>query len=161
MIEIKAPKLTLLQETEGLITLFMAGGISNCPLWQNEMLDVLSNNTGLMVFNPRREFFDVNNPEIEEEQIKWEYYHLSLSDIIMFWFPKETVCPITLYELGRWATSGKKICVGHHPEYSRRNDLRIQLGLIDPSIRITQSFEELGIQIAIWSNWLKFKRKKS
>jgi hypothetical protein len=64
-------------------------------------------------------------------QIKWEFDHLKESDIIMFWFPKETVCPVTLFELGKWAMSDTDVIVGCHPEYIRKFDVECQLSLID------------------------------
>ena len=35
--------------------------------------------------------------------------HDALRDVhaISFWFPKETICPIVLYELGAWSMTNK------------------------------------------------------
>jgi len=48
-----------------------------------------------------------------------------LSDIkALIGFPCETLCPITLYELGTWSIlsqqTGAKLFVGCHPEYKRK-----------------------------------------
>ncbi|MCR4327502.1 MAG: nucleoside 2-deoxyribosyltransferase domain-containing protein [Nanoarchaeota archaeon] len=127
-------------------SLFLAGGISNCPDWQKELINLLRE-TDLVLLDPRREKFERNNKEMEEEQIKWEFEHLNKSESFSFWFPKETVCPITLYELGKESASNKRIFVGVHPEYSRRRDVEIQTKLIRPEVKIVYSLGELAKEI--------------
>ena len=56
------------------------------------------------------------------------------SDIIFFYFPKESVCPIALYELGRMISYyrlelDRVVIVGCDEDYSRKNDLDIQIEL--------------------------------
>ncbi len=50
---------------------------------------------------------------------RWEHDHLRRAKAIMFWFPSETLCPITLYELGAWTIlarqTGTKLFVGADP----------------------------------------------
>lgn len=115
---------------------FMAGGISNCPDWQDyaaRQLQTLDDD--LVLINPRRHGFDITNENMTKDQIRWEHDALHKADAIMFWFPCETVCPITLFELGVHA--GKvPLFVGTHPEYTRRLDVIEQLSLIDPTIRV-------------------------
>ena len=80
-------------------SVFIAGGISNCPDWQNEMSAMLD--TSLYdVVNPRRAGGFDRTGVTAEEQITWEHRALSLIDACIFWFPCETLCPITLLELG-------------------------------------------------------------
>jgi len=79
------------------ISLFLGGGITNCPDWQSEMIERLSK-TDYVLYNPRRENFDISNPEESDIQIEWEFRYLNYSTAIMFWFPEQTLCPITLYE---------------------------------------------------------------
>ena len=126
--------------------LFLAGGISGCPNWQIELAEMLKE-TNLVVLNPRRKHFLENNPDIEEEQITWEYNHLKKADIISFWFPKETLCPITLYELGKQSTNNKPILIGVHPDYKRKRDVEIQTKLIRPGVKIVYSIKDLAEQI--------------
>lgn len=124
-------------------SIFLAGGITNCPDWQQEM-KVLLANTNLTLLNPRRKNFPIGNPGAAYEQIKWEYLMLRAASIIMFWFPKETICPIVLYELGAWSMKGKPIFVGVHSEYERRQDVEIQTKLVRPEVQITYSLQELA-----------------
>lgn len=127
-------------------SIFMAGGITGCPDWQKEMRSLLED-TSLILINPRRENFPIHDPNAAEEQITWEFEHLRRADCIMFWFSKETLCPIVLYELGSWANMPKDIFVGVHPEYSRRKDVEIQMSLARPRIQIVYSIEDLANQI--------------
>lgn len=126
-------------------TIFLAGGISNCPEWQYEMYPLLDAKYRT-ILNPRRRDFDVGNTDENERQIYWEHRHMKLAKEILFWFPKETDCPITLFELGYWLHSRKPIYIGMDPKYSRKDDVMIQTRLIRPEIEknIAWSLEELA-----------------
>lgn len=131
-------------------SLFLAGGISNCRNWQKEFVELLKK-TNLVLLNPRRKFFDVNQKDIETEQIKWEFKHLEKASAISFWFSSETLCPITLYELGKQTVLNKPIFIGIDPKYSRIKDVEIQTSLIRPDVKIVYSLKELAEQIKKWS----------
>ncbi|MEY4531003.1 MAG: hypothetical protein RLZZ156_1724 [Deinococcota bacterium] len=124
-------------------SLFLAGGISNCPDWQSELTTMLEN-TDWLIINPRRADFDITNPNMTEEQILWEHRHLRLASAIAFWFPPETLCPITLYELGTWSASSKPLFIGVDPKYQRRLDVQIQTRLVRPEVPILESLEDLA-----------------
>ena len=125
---------------------FLAGGITNCPDWQQEMRQLLSG-TDFALLNPRRENFPIGDPSAAQAQIEWEYRHLRLASAILFWFPCETLCPIVLYELGAWSMVGKCMYVGVHPDYQRRVDVEIQTKLVRPKVKIVYSLEELAVQV--------------
>lgn len=130
-------------------SLFLAGGITNCPNWQLELVSLLKDED-ITLLNPRRKNFPINDSKAAEEQIKWEYKHLRKADAISFWFPKETLCPICLYELGTWSITSKPLFIGTHPEYQRKKDLEIQNRLVRPDIEITYDLESLSTQIKRW-----------
>ena len=113
-------------------SVFIAGGISNCPNWQAETVS-LTNRDLYDVINPRREGGFDRTGDTAEEQITWEHRALGLVDSCIFWFPKETLCPITLFELGvmlqRAARGNVRLAIGWHPEYQRAFDLRVQISL--------------------------------
>jgi len=132
-------------------SLFIAGGITNCPNWQNELIKMLDKQD-ITILNPRRAFYNENEEGIEQNQIKWEFEHLEKSNAVVFWFPKETLCPITLYELGKMSMVNKPLFIGVHPEYKRKNDIIIQTGLIRPEVSIVYSLKSLAEQIENWSN---------
>lgn len=118
-------------------TLFLAGGISNCPDWQSPVAEMLLARTNYTIFNPRRNGWSMDD-EAEEsrKQIIWEHEHLARSETILFWFPKETLCPITLLEYGKFLVSDRKLIVGTHPEYQRRLDVEVQGKLERPNIHV-------------------------
>lgn len=124
-------------------TVFLAGGITDCPDWQADMVRLLSG-TDLVLFNPRRFIF--RDPNLSNEQIKWEFEHLRLADRILFWFPHSppSVCPITLFELGYWLGQNKPLAIGVEPGYVREDDVRIQTALIRPDVPIVSTLEDLA-----------------
>lgn len=128
--------------------MFMAGGITNCPNWQQDYRSLLEGVKGLVVLNPRRANFDTRKTGESEFQIEWEHRHLMRSDVVSFWFPMETLCPITLFELGKISATPKfKIFVGTHPDYQRKFDVIHQLALVRPEVTVVHSLEELSQQV--------------
>jgi hypothetical protein len=124
-------------------TLFLAGGISGCEDWQTRLLERIADSPWL-VYNPRRVDFDVTDPSMARAQIEWEHRHLRASSAIAFWFPPQTLCPITLYELGAWSMTDKPLYVGVHPNYARRLDVLEQTRLVRPDVQVVDSLEGLA-----------------
>jgi hypothetical protein len=75
---------------------------------------------------------------------------LHRADAISFWFPCETLCPITLYELGAWSRQDKPIFVGTHPDYKRRLDVQIQTELARPEIQVVHTLSGLANEVGLW-----------
>lgn len=130
-------------------SLFLAGGITGCPDWQKEMVDSLRD-LPLVIFNPRRARF-IPHEDTVREQVTWEHIHLYKATALLFWFPEETLCPITLYELGAWCMTKKKIFLGVHPNYQRLQDIQLQTALARPDISIVHTPQELQENISLWS----------
>ncbi len=128
-------------------TLFLAGGISNCPDWQSEIIKLMREYS-ITVLNPRRDSFDISDPTATDFQIAWEHRHLHLAEAISFWFPKETECPITLFELGYWLLSAKPLAIGLDPDYPRIQELFAQLLIHRPDLQIATTLKSLTINIA-------------
>ena len=121
--------------------LFLGGGITNCPDWQADVVKMLEG-TDLVVLNPRRsaEF----TGDIADEQIHWEYKALRSVDTVLFWFPKETLCPITLFELGVFSQRpDTRLIVGTHLEYARRFDVQVQMELSRPEVKVLDSIDDM------------------
>ena len=131
------------------LSIFLAGGITGCPDWQADLVGLLGPQLEhrATLLNPRRSSFDASQPGVAREQIEWEFHHLRWADVILFWFPKETLCPISLYELGAWSMTGKPLFVGVHPDYARKLDIEIQTQLERPEIRLACSLAELASQV--------------
>lgn len=133
-------------EMVGKPSVFLAGGITNCPDWQTYVtMQLLTED--ITVFNPRRENFPIDDPEASFDQIKWEYDHLRKADMLLFWFPSETLCPIVLFELGAWSRSNKPMFIGVHPAYRRKQDVEIQMGLARPEVPIVYSLDDLVAEV--------------
>jgi len=125
------------------IKLFLAGGISNCEKWQEKLIvrllkdDKFKNeDVKIIVFNPR-----CDKVPDEKNQITWEYKRLKKSNIVSFWFSVGSLNPITLFEYGVQLNSKKKIVVGCHPEYSKKNNVVIQTELARPTLKVNENFE--------------------
>jgi hypothetical protein len=133
---------------EGEIAVFLAGGISFCPDWQQEVTELLAEDPLLApyaVLNPRRRIWDIDAPEeIARGQIVWEYAALHRAEAIAFWFPAESICPIALFELGSWLVSDKPLVLGAAPTYPRRFDLQVQSGLARPGLGIRRTLVEVA-----------------
>lgn len=111
-------------------SIFIGGGISNCPDWQTPVCKQLED-TNLVLFNPRRKNFDITDLKQSDIQIEWEHYFLNKADLLLFWFPAgQSVCPITLFEYGYWLAKGKKIFLGVESGYPREFDLLKQTQLV-------------------------------
>jgi hypothetical protein len=146
--------------------IFMAGGITNCPAWQQDLRRYLYATLGPVaddpaaicsytLFNPRRENFPIHDPCASEEQIAWEYMGLKLADIIVFWFARGSLNPIVLFELGKHCMH-PNIVVGCDPEYVRTQDVVIQLRLMKPKTKVIMGFKPFCAAvidaIRLWRN---------
>jgi len=140
------------------ISLFLGGGINQCPDWQSDIRTFLNKKCpNLVLFNPRRNSYDIKDATQTPIQIKWEFDCLRQATGIMFWFCAETVCPITLYELGTWTQiskqTGKKIFIGCHPNYQKLNDVIIQTELVlGSAVKVAMSLDEIAAQLEDWYN---------
>lgn len=139
--------------------LFLGGGITNCPDWQKDIIEILKDVPGVAL-NPRRtgEFTE----DIADEQITWEYHALRSVTTVMFWFPKETLCPITLLELGVFTQRPDvHLVVGTHPEYARRFDVVKQLELARPEVKVQNSIEDLAAEYLRLRDEVLFEEEKA
>lgn len=114
--------------------IFLAGGISNCPVWQDEIIKFI-NIEKYDLINPRRRNDFESYGDIAAEQIAWEHNAFKHINACIFWFPSETLCPITLLELGKQLSYvgqeniKRPLIIGWDPEYKRSFDLSQQIML--------------------------------
>ena len=116
---------------------FLAGGIDCCPDWQAAVRQDLCQACSCTLLNPRRANFPMNDPDTAEAQIIWEHDALRKADVVAFWFCKEKVQPIALFELGATlerlggAVGGlPRIIIGIEAGYPRTQDVEIQTRLV-------------------------------
>lgn len=113
MKEIKAPnKFVSLPQS-----LFLAGSIEMGKAidWQAQVKELLKDSEWA-ILNPRRDDWDsswVQSIENEKfrEQVVWELDAQDYADKILMYFAPETKSPISLLELGLYASSGKMVVV--------------------------------------------------
>jgi len=133
--------------------IFLAGGITNCACWQDEIIQKLSPrvfpNSNPVLLNPRRRNFPIDNPNAAKEQIEWEYYALNQCHIFSMWFcAGESVQPICMYELGRQLALRSRrpatVVLGVEEGYKHSNDVYIQTELVNKNIarRISNNLEQ-------------------
>lgn len=140
-------------------TLFLAGGITGCPDWQSEVAAMLAD-TDLTLVNPRRKNFPIDDPNAAYDQIKWEHDHLGQVDAILFWFCKDTVQPIVLFELGKYGfmnrfgyvgeprfKAERSVFVGVEEGYPREVDVLTQIRLDYPQAVIHRTLDELAASV--------------
>lgn len=116
--------------------LFLAGGITWCPNWQEEAIRHLVE-TSLVIFNPRRAGVSWVKEELGRSQMEWEHWALNWVNDILFWFPKPeksfTVQPISFFELGgaleREKLGKVRLFIGVEDGFSRKEDVLIQCEL--------------------------------
>lgn len=88
-------------ENAKFISIFLAGGITNCENWQKEIIKELEFED-ITIFNPRQKNFDINDNSASIKQITWEFERLEQMDIFSMYFCNSSSDqPICMYELGR------------------------------------------------------------
>ena len=120
------------------ISVFLAGGITNCKEWQKVVIEELKFED-ISLFNPRQEHFDVSDKNASYKQILWEFERLEKMDIFsMYYCNDNSDQPICMYELGRnivrmqnrfpsdWE---KRIVISVENGYKRQADVLIQTEL--------------------------------
>ena len=113
MKEIKAPN----EIRDDGRTIFLAGSIEmgKAENWQ-EMVAGLLKDEDVILFNPRRDDWDssweqsIENGQFRE-QVEWELRAMEHADRILMYFDPTTKSPISLLELGLFASSGRLIVV--------------------------------------------------
>lgn len=170
---IEAPKIV---EIKNDLSVFLAGGISNCEDWQAHSAEKLSQLENLTVINPRRNDWKVDKNEIEEsvKQISWEFDYIRKTTDIIFWFTDDTLQPISLYELGAalqrnskyWDerlpfedehgfVKGQRIFLGADMDYKRILDVKIQAKLINYRWKVKNNLDDLLEDFANYYHKLK------
>lgn len=150
---VEAPDLTLPRGPEP--RLFLAGGITDCPDWQADVVEALADEP-VTILNPRRADFPMGDEDAGREQIAWEWQMLNAAHAVSFWFPKETLNPIVLFELGYRLGQDSQhpldltMFVGTDPAYQRRFDVVEQVQLRRPEVYIAEDLDRLVGEIREW-----------
>jgi hypothetical protein len=111
---IKPPgNIALREKNKTVVSVFLAGSIEmgSAVDWQSDLGECFSKK-GFVVFNPRRDDWDSSWQQKFEspqfyQQVNWELNALDQADYIIMYFDPNTKSPISLLELGLYATSKK------------------------------------------------------
>lgn len=130
---IKSPNPISFKKDDNSIKIFLAGSIEmgKAVDWQSNTESYLKSYsmTNYTLFNPRRKEWDESwlqdymNPNFYQ-QVSWEMNGLDKCDFIMMYFDPLTQSPITLLELGLYASS-KKIVVCCADGFWRRGNVQM------------------------------------
>jgi|LauGreDrversion4_2_1035121.scaffolds.fasta_scaffold03413_19 hypothetical protein len=132
------------------LKIFLAGSIEMGKAidWQTDVSEKLKSFNSLdgfiTIFNPRRDAWDLsweqseNNTEFRN-QVNWELNKLEESDIIFLNFIEDTMSPISLLELGHFASSGKLIVCAPKGFYRRGN---VEIVCSRMGIPLFENFED-------------------
>lgn len=129
-------------------TVFLGGGISGCPMWQDELIEKIKRRMSftekrIHVFNPRWDY-----AWTAYQQIEWEFNKLREADIIVMWFASGGQNRIVFYELGMWINStGRKAVIGCDPLFDRKEDVVIQTKLARPDLTIYTSLDDVSREV--------------
>jgi hypothetical protein len=150
-------------------SVFLAGGITDCYDWQSDVIDCLKrydNSLNLIVYNPRRANFDINN-DSAREQIEWEYDTINnKSDIFSMYFcSSESDQPICMYELGmrlgklnrEYSPFGYRTIISIEDGYKRANDIIVQTKLAVPKLKINLHANPVSHANCIIEEYNRFK----
>jgi calcineurin-like phosphoesterase family protein len=116
------------------IIIFLAGPIQGAADWQKDIYKDLSKYENILIVSPRRETPPKNFDYTE--QVEFETKYLELSDIIVFWVPKQANEKIdrvygqtTRIEMGEWfcKSNNKKIIVGIDDSFPSKRYLKYKL----------------------------------
>ena len=150
---VEAPN--IVEDKTGITSVFLGGGITSCKDWQVNLVEILKD-YNVTIYNPRRNQFDLTDVKVSEEQIRWEHKYLHESNILVFYFAEETLCPITLFELG--AALERNMYLPYHtrqhiiiycePGYKRKFDVEFQSSLaIEYFDKLSKNPDILFVQV--------------
>lgn len=119
-------------EISGNPSVFLAGTIDNGNSldWQAEIASRLKD-TDVDLYNPRREEWDksweqsISNP-VFKGQVDWELDHLDKCDVVFMYFAGGSQSPITLLELGLYAsTRADSLIIVCSPDFWRKGNVEV------------------------------------
>ena len=117
---------------------YLAGGIYP---WREELIDLLKPSEAFYraaIINPIAPEY---SPEINTP---WEFNNIRHSDCIVFWFSRDAVSPITLFEMGAGCRDHLKgMVVGVENGNPIRAEIVEQLRLYRPGLRVAETLLEL------------------
>ncbi|KAF8187960.1 hypothetical protein K438DRAFT_2150028 [Mycena galopus ATCC 62051] len=131
-------------------SIFLAGSIEMGAVedWQTALTAKLAH-LPITILNPRRDTWDgswvqdISNPTFKE-QVDWELDSQDRADVFALFFHPDTKAPISLLELGLYASSGKMIVCCPDGFYRRGN---VQIFCERFGVELVDSTEQLAERV--------------
>jgi hypothetical protein len=138
------------------LTVFLGGSIEQgtAEEWQKRLVqdiaqhEIKNSNESVLILNPRRDNWNPNLPQDPtpgsefHEQVTWELQAQEDSDIIVYYFDPKTKSPVTLLEVGLFATMvASNIIVCCPKEFWRYGNVAITCDRYNVSL--VHSYDEL------------------
>jgi hypothetical protein len=131
-------------------SVFLAGSIDmgKAASWQEVVTSALAH-LPVAILNPRRDEWDASLQDTSDDrfrdQVEWELDHLDSCDVIAMYFDPNGPAPISLLELGLYASTGKLIVCCPEGYWRRRN---VQIVCARYGIPFVNTAEELSALVA-------------
>lgn len=126
----KAPEATP-EIKDGEVSVFLAGSRS-AENWQAKLEQELSEFDNVVVYNPRRDYWDSSwaqdpTPGTKfHQQVAWGLEHINKADLVVIYFANGSMSPITLLEFGLLASDlDNDIVVYCTPEFYRYGNVQM------------------------------------
>lgn len=85
--------------------------------------------------------------------LEWENAYIDRCQAVMFWFPWESSCAESMFQLGRLARDRRIVLfVGAHPNYRCRESLVQLMKYVRPEVLVASTFEKLMSQLVGWAD---------
>ena len=127
------------------VSLFLAGGSTKWRETVEHTLECNEDFHSVVILDP----YDENYSTLPNTA--WEAQMMKKADCIVFWFTKESVCPVSLFELGyALRDHTKDIIIGVEPGYPKEDELDAQLITLCPKLVPFSSLEQLTRAIELY-----------
>jgi hypothetical protein len=136
-------------------SVFLAGGIVGvAEHWHARAVAVLqAASNPLVILNPNRRTFPIDDLGAAFSQVSWEQHHLHLADVTAFWFAASdctvTTQPIAMFELGQALGEGRRLVVGASPAYPREPDVHMLCQLARPGLPVFSDLDDVVAQVLV------------
>lgn len=131
-------------------------------------LEKKENTENLVLFNPRRKNFPIDDPNASREQIEWEYKYLHKADIFSMYFTSgQSTQPVCMFELGVHITRAeldqkpKSVIVSVEEGYVRKQDVFIQTELALGEGIVAENASALSHANRIYEDYLNLLNKNN
>jgi len=126
--------------------IFLAGSVSGSENWRLHIAQSFEAEN-VVFLDPFNASYASADAAAFSAQIEWERRHLRRAWGRVFWFSFESLCAMSLFELGASCQSAGPLFVGCHADYRLRRDVISQLAIARPDVVVAATLDELISQL--------------